>query len=114
MAYKKKNVNPPVFVEVKLLQEEVDLLLKSLEVYALNFRNFRVLELDEEMQDYINTMIFFTYEQLLNYKHSHVVSVDFSQMYRSNKYYINKKRYKLLSSKRNEKNNKNTTHENEF
>lgn len=78
-------------VEIKLYRGQVDLLLKALEVYALNFRNFRTLEKDKKMQDFINAVIFHTYEMLICHRGEYNASMDFEKFYKSIRREIRKK-----------------------
>lgn len=52
--------------DYKLLESQVKILLKSLELYAFNFHNTWGTNLDDYENQRINELIFYTYESLMS------------------------------------------------
>jgi len=66
-------------IEIDLYESEIDILIQALEVYMLNFRHFRCMEKDRDLQEYLNFLVFNLYHRL-RYKQSYM-----DEMLRSDK-----------------------------
>lgn len=54
--------------EIKLLDGQIDLLLKALELYAFNLHNTWGVEVDSNLSELRNALLFHTYESLISQK----------------------------------------------
>lgn len=54
------------YVELRLLNEQVEVLLQALQLYAFNFHNTWNVKTDSDEEDKRNALIFYTYEYLSN------------------------------------------------
>ena len=57
-----ENIN---YVELKLLQGQIDLILLALELYAFNFHKVWAIDKDSDLEDLRNSLLFHTYEEIL-------------------------------------------------
>lgn len=63
------------YIELNLLESQVDLILDALQLYAFNFHRVWAVEKNSDLEDLRNSMIFYTYNQIqatynrLNYSH---------------------------------------------
>ena len=56
-----ENIN---YVELNLLESQVDLILDALQLYAFNFHRVWAVDYDSNKEDLRNALIFHTYEQI--------------------------------------------------
>lgn len=92
MTKKKKDTSIEEPIEIRLCNSEIELLLKALELYALNFHNFRFIDCDYDKQELHNALIFHTYHILLHSRSNYTSRYDVLKNCRSKKYYIYKNR----------------------
>lgn len=57
------NIN---YIDFHLLEGEVDLILRSLELYAFNFHNVYDIDKDSNREDLRNALLFHTYNEILS------------------------------------------------
>lgn len=85
--------------EIKLLDGQIDILLKALELYAFNLHNTWGIEVDNNLNELRNSLVFHTYESLLAQKNrEYKISYDVIKEYkleqdrkRKKTYYMAKK-----------------------
>lgn len=85
--------------EIKLIDGQIDIILKALELYAFNLHNTWGIEVDTDLQNLRNALVFHTYESLLAQKNKgYKISYDIIKEYRleqdrkrKKSYYIAKK-----------------------
>lgn len=56
-----ENIN---YIELNLLEGQVDLILDALQLYAFNFHRVWAVDYDSDKEDLRNALIFHTYEQI--------------------------------------------------
>ena len=56
------------FIDIRLLEGQIDLILRALELYAFNLHNTWGIEVDEDLQELRNATLFHTYHELLGKK----------------------------------------------
>ena len=54
------------YIEIKLLDGQLDLILESLELYAFNFHRVYAIDKDSNLEDLRNCLLFHTYDYLLS------------------------------------------------
>lgn len=59
--------------EIKLLDGQIDLILRALELYAFNLHNTWNVQVDNDKEELRNALIFHTYEGLLAQRHGEYV-----------------------------------------
>ena len=64
------------YVDLHLLEGQVDLILESLQLYAFNFHKVWAIDKDSELEDLRNSLIFHTYEEILSKYNNSKVSYD--------------------------------------
>ncbi len=52
------------FIEFRLLEGQVDLLLEALQLYAFNFHRVWAIDRDSDLEELRNSILFYTYEQI--------------------------------------------------
>lgn len=57
------NIN---YIDFHLLEGQVDLILRSLELYAFNFHNVYDIDKDSNREDLRNALLFHTYNEILS------------------------------------------------
>ena len=62
-----ENIN---FIEIQLLEGQVDLILRALELYAFNLHNTWGVEVNSDLQELRNALLFHTYEGLISRKNN--------------------------------------------
>lgn len=60
------NVENIYEITLQLLPEQLDLILKSIELYAFNFHNTWSVNIDSEEEERRNAIIFYTYQTILS------------------------------------------------
>lgn len=55
------NIN---YIELSLLESQIDLVLDALQLYAFNFHRVWAVDYDSDKEDLRNSLIFHTYEQI--------------------------------------------------
>ena len=87
-------------IDIKLCEEQIDLILKSMELYAFNLHHTWQVKVDEDKQELRNAILFHTYEQLIsskineNYRIGYDVSKNCKSLINNKKkkiYYANRK-----------------------
>ena len=86
--------------EIKLIEGQIDIILKALELYAFNLHNTWGIEVDNDLNELRNSLIFHTYESLLAQKNKeYKISYDSIKEYKLEQlrkkkrcYYINKEK----------------------
>ena len=78
------DTNNIVPISVNLLEGQIDLILRSLELYAFNLHHTWSVRVDDDLEELRNALIFYTYNTLINSKKSsnYVVAYDFSKEFR--------------------------------
>lgn len=54
------------FIEFRLLEGQVDLVLEALQLYAFNFHKVWAIDKDSDREDLRNSLIFHTYNEILS------------------------------------------------
>lgn len=54
------------YVEFRLLEGQVDIILKALELYSFNFHNCWIRGIDTDLEDLRNALIFHTYNEIVS------------------------------------------------
>ena len=90
------------FIEIKLLEGQVDLILRALELYAFNLHNTWGIETDEDLQDLRNALLFHTYEGLMSKKvsNNYKIAYDVTENCREELKRKKKKMYLAMKNKR--------------
>lgn len=57
------NIN---FVEFKLLEGQVDLILEALQLYAFNLHRVWAIDKNSDLEDLRNSLLFHTYEEIMS------------------------------------------------
>ena len=77
--FSKDNID---YIELKLFDTQIDLILNALQLYAFNFHRVWPVERNCDIEEYRNSIIFHTYEQIQavynSYGYSHK---DYSVLY---------------------------------
>ena len=55
-------------INFSLSQSQLDIILKSLELFAFNFHNVYSIDKDSDKEDLVNTLLFYTYQSLSDKK----------------------------------------------
>lgn len=80
--------------EIKLLNGQIDIILRALELYAFNLHNTWGIEVDNNLNELRNALLFHTYECLLSQKEgNYKISYDIIKEYRSRKNIKRKKQF---------------------
>lgn len=96
-----ENIN---FLEIKLLEGQVDLILRALELYAFNLHNTWGLEVDNDLQELRNALLFHTYEGLISIKTNNTYKIAYNVTENCREELLRKKRKIYLARKKKEKN----------
>lgn len=62
------NIDSINYIDLRLLEGQVDLILEALELYAFNFHKVYAIDKDSDLEDLRNCLLYHTYEQILNKK----------------------------------------------
>lgn len=94
-----ENIN---FIEIKLLEGQVDLILRALELYTFNLHHTWGIEIDKDLQELRNALLFHTYEGLMSMKTSnnYKVGYDVTENCREELTRKKKKIYLAMKNKR--------------
>lgn len=66
------------YISFNLLEGQVDIILKSLELYAFNLHNVFAVDKDSELEDLRNTLLFHTYNEILSNYNSNKYRVGYN------------------------------------
>lgn len=85
--------------EIKLLDSQIDIILRALELYAFNLHNTWNVNIDDRKEELRNALLFHTYEGLLSQKNGeYKIAYDFAEEYRLEK---ERKRRKIYLARKN-------------
>ena len=89
-------------IELRLLEEQIDLILRALELYAFNLHNTWGIEIDSDLQELRNALIFHTYQGLMSVKtsNSYRIGYDITENYKEELRRKKKKMYLAMKNKR--------------
>ena len=62
------NTDNIIYKQIKLLDGQIDIILKALELYAFNLHNTWGVEVDSDLNELRNALLFHTYESLIAQK----------------------------------------------
>lgn len=80
--------------EILLLDGQIDIILRALELYAFNLHNTWNVKTDDIKEELRNALIFHTYEGLLAQRHGNYrIAYDFAEEYRLEKERKRRKNY---------------------
>lgn len=96
------NVN---YIELKLLTSQIDILLRSLELYAFNFNYIAPIDKNSSLEDLRSSLIYHTYNQLLSIRGEYN-NINSSSIKQCRKNYIRNKHKLYYSHIHNRKINK--------
>lgn len=91
-------------IELRLLEEQIDLILRALELYAFNLHNTWGIEIDSELQELRNALVFHTYEGLMSVKTSNNYRIGYNVTENCREELRRKKKKMYLSMKNKRKN----------
>ena len=81
-------------IEIELLDGQIDIILRALELYAFNLHNAWGIEVDNHLNELRNALLFHTYESLLSQKtKEYRVAYDLSKEYKIEQNRKRKKAY---------------------
>lgn len=63
MLFETNNIN---YIDLHLLEGQVDIILRSLELYAFNFHNVYAIDVNSNKEDLRNALLFHTYNEILS------------------------------------------------
>ena len=86
-------------IELKLLEGQIDLILRALELYAFNLHNTWGIEIDSDLQELRNALIFHTYEGLLSVKTSNNYKIGYDAAENCREELMRKKKKVYLAMK---------------
>lgn len=86
--------------EIKLLDGQIDIILRALELYAFNLHNTWSVNVDDRKEELRNALLFHTYEGLLSQKKNgeYKIAYDFAGEYRLEK---ERKKRKIYFARKN-------------
>lgn len=64
------------YIDLHLLEGQVDLLLEALQLYAFNFHKVWSIDSNSDLEDLRNALIFHTYEQILSKYNNSKINYD--------------------------------------
>ena len=64
------------YIEFKLLEGQVDLVLEALQLYAFNLHKVWAIDKDSEIEDLRNALLYHTYEHILEKYNNTKISYD--------------------------------------
>lgn len=80
-------------IELKLLESQVDLLLRSLELYSFNLHHTWSVKVDDDLAELRNALIFYTYNSLLEQKRTNNYKIGYD-IVKEHKLTVNSKKIK--------------------
>lgn len=81
------------YIDLHLLEGQVDLLLEALQLYAFNFHKVWAIDKDSDFEDLRNALIFHTYEEIISKYNNSKINYDVLSSCRLEKQRKNKKIY---------------------
>lgn len=84
---------------IKLIDCQIEIVLKALELYAFNLHNTWGVEVNSEENERRNANLFYTYNSILEQKTDYKISYDFIREYKLEKEYKKKKVYYATKNK---------------
>lgn len=88
-------------ITFNLLEGQVDLILKSLELYAFNLHNVFAVDKDSDLEDLRNTMLYHTYNQILSCYNSNKYRIGYNVSTECKRQVEHKKKVKYYAVKKN-------------
>ena len=88
------------FIDVRLLEGQVDLILRAMELYAFNLHHTWGINYDEDIQELRNALLFHTYEELINKKNNTEYQIGYDVTHNCRKILTSKKKKLYLRAKR--------------
>lgn len=92
------------FIEISLLEGQIDLILRALELYAFNLHHTWGIETDSNLQELRNALLFHTYEGLISIKKDNSYKIAYNVTENCREELLRKKRKIYLARKKREKN----------
>lgn len=95
------NTDSVNYITFNLLEGQVDIVLKSLELYAFNLHNVFAVDKDSDLEDLRNSLLYHTYNQILSSYNSNKYRIGYNVSYECKRQVENKKKIKYYSAKKN-------------
>ena len=89
------------YISFNLLEGQVDIILKSLELYAFNLHNVFAVDKDSELEDLRNTLLYHTYNEILGTYKTNKYTIGYNVPKQCKMQIESKKKIKYYSTKKN-------------
>lgn len=64
------------YIEFRLLEGQVDLILEALQLYAFNLHKVWAIDKDSNLEDLRNALLYHTYEEIASKYHNYKINFD--------------------------------------
>lgn len=95
------NTDSVNYITFNLLEGQVDIVLKSLELYAFNLHNVFAVDKDSELEDLRNSLLYHTYNEILSNYNSNKYRIGYNVSSECRRQVERKKKLKYYEAKKN-------------
>ena len=95
------NTDSVNYITFNLFEGQVDIVLKSLELYAFNLHNVFAVDKDSDLEDLRNTLLYHTYNQILGSYNSNKYRIGYNVSSECKRQVEHKKKLKYYEVKKN-------------